>query len=105
LACPRFFHVEKAPHNLQRELSDLQNDGRLRNVPIFSLLCNSKLKNLKYFGKKMSILRPHVTVKYRTDLRVQMTDERLAAVLRIVMSTFTTHIGQVSKREQHCVLH
>jgi len=53
----------------------------------------------------MSILRPHVTVKYRTDLRVQMTDERLAAVLRIVMSTFTTHIGQVSKREQHCVLH
>jgi hypothetical protein len=112
LICPFSFDFGKASDNLQVEWIDLQSDNGLQekfksvmcpHFFFFYLLCDSKYNSFKDFGKNML---PIVAFTYNceqtfslmklknSDLRVQMTDEYLAALLCIATSTLSSNIGK-----------
>lgn len=102
LANPFTVDVESAPDNLQLELIDLQCKSVLKDsfnpenvVQFFKSLSKSMFPNLRNFAKEMVVMFASTYVceqtfsimkQSKSDLRSRMTDEHLAAVLRIFTS-------------------
>ena len=103
LSSPFTVDVESAPVSLQLELIDLQSNTVLKDLfnpgvnifQFFKSLNQDMFPNLKGFVKEMLVMFASTYVceqtfsimkQSKSDLRSRMTDEHLAAVLRIATS-------------------
>jgi len=111
LSNPFTVNVEHVPSNIQLELIELQSTNVLKDsfkpenvILFFKSLSNDLYPNLKDFAKSMLVMFASTYVCEQTfsimkhnksDLRSQMTDEHLAAVLRIATTNMQPNFDKL----------